>query len=368
MPIDICLLGLGPGLGPRLGLPPGFHYGCAVTNPFKPLLLGAALALAVFPALAQDGPIRLLDVAPLSGEGDQWRDGVELALREIGARGGILGRPVLVTHSDLVTRSDTLSGKPDLVLMLTPAMSETGGAAEAPRLSVRPEAPLARLADYAAAGLKARSVAVASLSADDRAALSARLAARSLRLTEITVEPQQVDFSAAVIRIKNSDAEALILLLPETEAVRLLQELRRQGYDKPILGGTGLLAPSFLERTGDTANGVRALAGLEPGTPIPAIRDFVRKYQQTYRTAPGPAALRGYAALYAAKVVAAKAGRLDRASVAAALKDTRFDARAEPGLLLDAVADESGTLAPQTLVFEIRDRQPVIVDSVPGAQ
>lgn len=319
---------------------------------FKPLGLAAALALAL-PAVAQDGPIRLLDVAPLSGEGDQWRDGVELALREIGARGGILGRPVVVTHSD------TVSGRPDLVLMLAP-----NGQVEAPRLSVRPEAPFARLADYAADGLKARSVAVASLSADDRAALSARLAALSISVTGIAAEPQQVDFSAAVIRIRNSGTEALIVLLPEAEAVRLLQELRRQGYDKPIIGGAGLVAPLFLERAGDAANGVRALAGLEPGTPIPAIRDFVRKYRQTYRTAPGPAALRGYAALYAAKVVAAKAGRLDRASFAAALKETSLEATAEPGLLLDARADESGALAPQTLVFEIRERQPVIVDAL----
>jgi len=55
-------------------------------------------------ALAQGAPIKLADVAELSGGGatvgTNWKNGIDLAVEEINAKGGILGRKLEVTHAD----------------------------------------------------------------------------------------------------------------------------------------------------------------------------------------------------------------------------------------------------------------------------
>ena len=55
-------------------------------------------------ALAQGAPIKLADVAELSGGGatvgTNWKNGIDLAVEEINAKGGILGRKMEVTHAD----------------------------------------------------------------------------------------------------------------------------------------------------------------------------------------------------------------------------------------------------------------------------
>ena len=73
----------------------------------KPFGLAAIFlaALAAGSAFAQSsGPIKLADVAELSGGGatvgNNWKNGIDLAVEEINAKGGILGRKIEVTHAD----------------------------------------------------------------------------------------------------------------------------------------------------------------------------------------------------------------------------------------------------------------------------
>lgn len=321
------------------------------------ILAVATAALLSGPATAQEGPVRVLGVAPFSAEGNAWRSGVELALREINARGGMLGRQIVIAHADTVPAS---AAPHDLILSQGPA-----GNPSIPAITIAaPASTAAKLAHYAAEKLKTRTVAVVTESAEERAALAVRLQARGITVTDIPAEEQQVDFSATVIRLRNSGAEAVLVMLPEAESARLLQELWRQKYDKPVVGGPALLAPRLAELAGDAVNGVRAIAALDPATPIPAVRDTSRRYEEVYRTARSLEALRGYSALYAARTLAAKAGRLDREAFTAILHREVLEARSEPGLLLDA-AGGNGALDHQTLVFELRDRLPVIVDSLP---
>ncbi len=56
-------------------------------------------------AFAQSGPpIKLADVAELSGGGatvgTNWKNGIDLAIEEVNAKGGILGHRLEVTHAD----------------------------------------------------------------------------------------------------------------------------------------------------------------------------------------------------------------------------------------------------------------------------
>ena len=56
-------------------------------------------------AFAQSGgPIKLANVAELSGGGatvgTNWKNGIDLAIEEVNAKGGVLGRKLEVTHAD----------------------------------------------------------------------------------------------------------------------------------------------------------------------------------------------------------------------------------------------------------------------------
>jgi branched-chain amino acid transport system substrate-binding protein len=62
-------------------------------------------AIVAGSAFAQSGaPIKLANVAELSGGGatvgTNWKNGIDLAIEEINAKGGVLGRKLEVTHAD----------------------------------------------------------------------------------------------------------------------------------------------------------------------------------------------------------------------------------------------------------------------------
>src|SRR5436190_18514366 len=70
----------------------------------KSTLLAGALIAAVSAGAAFAQPIKLADVAELSGGGatvgTNWKNGIDLAIEEINAKGGVLGRKLEVTHAD----------------------------------------------------------------------------------------------------------------------------------------------------------------------------------------------------------------------------------------------------------------------------
>src|SRR3954466_8503027 len=66
---------------------------------------GLLLATVSAAAFAQSGaPIKLANVAELSGGGatvgTNWKNGIDLAVEESNAKGGVLGRKLEVTHAD----------------------------------------------------------------------------------------------------------------------------------------------------------------------------------------------------------------------------------------------------------------------------
>jgi branched-chain amino acid transport system substrate-binding protein len=124
-----------------------------------------------------------------------------------------------------------------------------------------------RVARYIADGLKAKSVAVIWMNNDfgkgGRDAILKELQARNVKIAaDISTDPGQVDYSSAVLKAKSSGADVLFPYLTEEESARLLRELRKQNYDKPIVGETTILEQKVIELAGAAANGVRAHVGL----------------------------------------------------------------------------------------------------------
>ena len=128
---------------------------------------------------------------------------------------------------------------------------------------------------------------------------------------DISTDPGQVDFSGAVLKAKQSNADALFVYTNEEESARALRELRKQGYDKPIVGETTLTGQKVIELAGDAANGAIAHVGLTADAPQPAIKAFDEKFQKEYKYKSDHNGMKGYSAMYVVKAITEKNGKVD---------------------------------------------------------
>ena len=94
------------------------------------LAAGAASGTLGFPAIAANKPIRIGAVQPFSGGlelfGNQAKLGIDLAVKEINAAGGILGKPVEVLYEDNKTDPKTSVERTTKLIQRDEVMAVTG--------------------------------------------------------------------------------------------------------------------------------------------------------------------------------------------------------------------------------------------------
>ena len=366
----------------------------------------AFLSIALFsgPSIAQQ-TVKVANVVELSGTGTtagtNFKNGVELAVKEINAAGGILGRRIVLDNAD--TQSNPAIAKAlttkaidnDVYVVMGPvfsgsimvSMAETrraeipnfiGGEAAGITMQGNPyvfrtsfsqATGMPKIANYIAAA-KARSVAVVFVNNDfgkgGRDQIVKELGARNIKVAaDISTDAGQVDFSSVVLRAKQANADMLFAYLNEEESARLLRELRKQGYDKPIVGETTIMGQKVIELAGDAANGVKGHVGLTIDAPNPAIRSFSEKYEREFRSKSDHNGIKGYTGMYVVKAVTEKMGKFDRKGFAEAIKNACFSAKQHPGLLMDLCFDDKGDLDRESFLVEVKGGKQVVVETLP---
>jgi branched-chain amino acid transport system substrate-binding protein len=371
--------------------------------------LAAALALAVPLAVsAQTGPIKIFDIVELSGggasAGTNFDNGVKLAVKEINASGGILGRKVDLQSLDTQTNpgvAKALAQKavddgayvvmgPVFSGSIIVSMAETrkaevtnftgGEAANITqqgnpyifRTSFTQSTAMPKLARYIKDGLKAKSVAILYVNNDfgkgGRDVMIKALDAQGIKVAaDISTDPGQVDFSGAVLKAKQSNADALFVYTNEEESARALRELRKQGYDKPIVGETTLTGQKVIELAGDAANGAIAHVGLTVDAPQPAIKAFDDKFQKEYKYKSDHNGMKGYSAMYIIKALTEKNGKVDSKLLAKSLHGAKISAKDNPGALLDVTFDDNGDLDRESFLVKVVNGKQVVTDTLPPA-
>lgn len=371
----------------------------------KRIAVAVAFAFASSFALAQQ-TVKIFNVVELSGTGTtagtNFKNGVELAAKEINAAGGILGRKIVLENADTqsnpaiakalttkaidneayVVMGPVFSGS-IIVSMLETRRAEvpnfTGGEAANITLQGNPyvfrtsfsqATGMPKIAAYIANGIKAKSVVVLFVNNDfgkgGRDAVIKELGARNVKvLADISTDPGQVDFSAPVLRAKQANADVLFAYLNEEESARLLRELRKQGYDKPIVGETTIMGQKVIELAGDAANGVKGHVGLTIDAPNPSIRSFAEKYEKEFRSKSDHNGIKGYTGMYVVKAVTEKVGKFDRKAFAQAIKSSCFSAKQHPGLLMDVCFDDKGDIDRESFLVEVKGGKQVVVETLP---
>src|SRR6059058_1675472 len=250
-------------------------------------LLAATAATLLLQAPAWAQPIKIANIVELSGagatSGTNFRDGMLLAVKEVNAAGGILGHKIETTTADTQSNPGVAKGLAQKAIddnvfavfgpvfsgSIMVSMAETrraevpnftGGEAAAItkqgnpyifRTSFTQDSAMPKIARYMAGPLKAKTVALIYVNNDygkgGRESLMKALEPLGVKVvSDVSTDQNQVDFSAAVLKAKQSNADVVFVYLNEEESARALRELRKQGVTKPIVGETTLVGQKVI--------------------------------------------------------------------------------------------------------------------------
>jgi branched-chain amino acid transport system substrate-binding protein len=368
--------------------------------------------LASLFALACHAQIPLAGVTEAKGPGavagTSFKNGYRMAIDEINAAGGVLGKTLVLTQFDIDTKPDAakeamaqaVATKPfavlgpmfsGLTLAAMPITAPTGiphftggEAASLTRqfhptllrssLSQTSSAP--RLASLVSLGLEPKNLALISIDndfgRDGKAALVGVFKRRNMNVGfDRAIKPGQTDFSKDVADLISAEPDALLFYSTESESIELLKELRKQGFNKPIFADGLVASQTVIDAAGGAAEGVLAHMIASVDAPTPPVQAFTARYVARYGARPDHNSIKGYFAVQVIKAGLNLAGKVDQPTFMKAVHDTRFDIRKYPDLLSSTGYDYFGELNRESYFVVIRDGRPRVlatIRSIEGGQ
>jgi branched-chain amino acid transport system substrate-binding protein len=365
----------------------------------------AALAALSAPVVAQE-VVKIPSIIELTGGGatsaQPWKNGSQMAVDEINAAGGVLGKKLELVFTDTATDpgkaragiqkaiddkpmvifGPIYSGSVSATLKMTAEAEiaqiiggEAGfltaqGSKYLFRTSFGQNVSMPKIVAYMANDLKAKNIVVVYQNNDfgkgGRNVIMPELEKKGIKVVaELSTEPGQADFAPDVIKVKAANADAVFVYLTEEESARFLVEAKKQGLDKPLIGETTLLGQKVIDLAKDAANGVKGHVGLTADADIPLVKAFAKKFEDAYKFKPDHNAIKGYIAPYMVKQAVLKAGKWDAKAIAEALHGLSITADKEPGILIDASWDDTGEIDRISFLAEIKDGKQVISKILP---
>ncbi|MBV9860946.1 MAG: branched-chain amino acid ABC transporter substrate-binding protein [Alphaproteobacteria bacterium] len=336
------------------------------------ILAAAASAIGSGAAPAQDIPIAV--VGPVTGSnaviGDQMRRGAEIAVADLNAAGGVLGRKLSLTVADdacdpkqAVAAANEVVGKKVVfvdghycssssipasavyadagVLQITPASTNpalTDDAAKKGwdnvfRTCGRDDAQGKVAGAYLAQHYNGQSVAIVDdkstygkgLADETRKAMNAAGLKEAMN-EEITAGDK--DFSALISKLKQANIAVIYFGGYQTEAGLIVRQARDQGLKAPLIGGDAIVTEEFWKITGPAGEGTMMTFAPDPRK-VPAAKAVVDRFMaQGYN--PEGYTLYTYAAMQAFAAAAAKANSLKVDDLSKALKAMTVDSLIGP--------------------------------------
>jgi branched-chain amino acid transport system substrate-binding protein len=375
---------------------------------FRAPALAAAMAVGLGTtgmALADSSTVLIPCVCEMSGagavSGTNYSKGAHLAVDQINAAGGILGRKIVMNNMDtqtnpMVSRGlvqkaidagayaivGTVYSGSTIVNML---VAEQAGVpqftgSEAPnitekgnpyifRTSSGAELGIPELAGYIHNKMKVQRIAVEWVNNPfgkggyDVFMKQAKKYGIKV-VADVPSEEGAVDFSADVAKIKNSGAQAVFVYMNEAPDARFLKEARRQGLSIPIVAQSNLTDPKVIQLAGAAANGAMAHVGIAATAPIPAMEKFVAAYKAKYHESPDHNSIKGYIGVYAIKYVTEMVGKFDGKAFAQKMHGLTLDASKYPGMILTTHWDKNGELYRESFMTEVKDGKQVVIGNV----
>ena len=332
----------------------------------------APVALAL-PARAQPAPIKIGSVLSVTGPaaflGEDMKAGMELAIEEINARGGIGGRKIqwffydaesqtqkglnalrrLMTQDnvDIVVGGGNMSGMALAMLQITekagmPFMSTEGSMQIVSPVSERPwtfkstaddDQVIERLADY----FNKRKFRKVALLADSSgfgqsAVEQAKKVApkRGIEMVYESFNPTDTDMTPQLTKLKSAGVQAIVCWTVASPGVVFMKQARAMNIDAQLIHSYGFVDKRYMDLAGDAAKDVLLVSVKFPvGDDLPAndpsraqIAALTKSFEDRYKRRPNQFAAQTYDAIQLARLAIEKGGA-DKTKIRDALRNVR---------------------------------------------
>jgi branched-chain amino acid transport system substrate-binding protein len=365
-----------------------------------PVLSAAALVTA---AVAQD-TIKVGEFASLTGKeaafGQSSHKGTVLAVDELNATGGVLGRKFELLTEDnqskageSATIAKKLISRDKVVALLGEVAS--GRSLEAAPICQQAKIPMISpsstnpkvtemgnyifrvcfidpfqgvvMAKFAKDTLKVRKVALLTcVSAPYSVGLAKYFKERFLAdggaiALEQKYSDGDKDFKAQLTAIKAAGVEGIFVPGYYTEAALICKQARDLGLNLPIFGGDGWEAPELIEIGGTAVDGTYYSTHYSPENRTPAVQEFVKKFQKRWNgETPDAMAALGYDSAMVLADAMKRAGTTEPARVRDAIAATKE----YPGITGRTTIDAQRNATKSAVVITVQDGHFKFVETI----
>jgi branched-chain amino acid transport system substrate-binding protein len=367
------------------------------------LRLGLLSALALALRAAEE-PIRIGHYGSLTGKdaafGVATRKGVLLAVEELNAKGGVLGRPIEYLVEDIQSKAGEsatvvkkLISRDKVVAMI--GANASANSLEAAPICQRAKIPMmaisstnpavtevgdyifricfidpfqgAVLAKFARDSLHAKRVALlTAVNSPYSVGLSDVLRKDfTARGGEIVAEQKYVegdkDFRAQLTAIRAAKPDVIAATGFYTEAALICLQARALGLDVPFIGGDGWEAPQLIELGGKAVEGCYYSTYFSAENDAPEVKAFVARYRARWNgEAPEGVSALGYDAMYVIAAALTRAGTTDGPKLRDALAATKDFA----GVTGRTTIDEHRNSAKSAVMLVVKDGRTKFFEAV----
>jgi branched-chain amino acid transport system substrate-binding protein len=168
------------------------------------------------------------------------------------------------------------------------------------------------------------------------------------------------DFKAQLTTIKGSNPEAILASGYDTEAGLIASQARELGITVPLLGGDGWDSPSLVEVGGKAMEGNFFSNHFSVEDTSPQIQDFIKRYQAKYNEGTDAMAALGYDSAMILADAIKRAGTTD----AAKLRDAIAATKDFPGITGKITIDEKRNASKPAVILTIKDGKFKYVETV----
>lgn len=371
----------------------------------------AGAATLAMPAFAQNDPIKVGTIFPLSGpagpNGQAVTNAVKVAAEMINAKGGVLGRKIVVVSKDDestpavgVTRANEMAAEKVAVVIegwnspVTLAMQPVLARADilditavskadpilsgqgnpfAIRLNSSNGQDGAVIADILINKLGAKRIGF--LSQNDaygngaQAVIEAELNKIGKPWEKVVTEQfpfKQTDFRVSLANVKQAKPDAVVAInsAESSGMPALIQQYRQAGIDGVFVGAVGTILPTVFRIAGEAATGIVSadiyFPDLPPFDHIKENLEFIEAYRKAHNETPDKGAALGAASLEVWASAANAAKSLDRKTVAGAIRGQTVKGT----IVGDLAFEANGQAKNKHTIFKVVDGKAAKIEAV----
>jgi branched-chain amino acid transport system substrate-binding protein len=295
-------------------------------------------------------------------------NGVQMAIDEVNAKGGVLGKKIKLVQGDNKSEpseagniATKLITKDKAVVLIGPATSGCVAAATpiattnkvplmapvatAPGITVEKDGKVKPfvfracfidpyqgkvMAAFAEKTLKVKKIAILFDSSSEYSKGLSEVFSKTVEDNKGEIVAKEgflakdVDFKASLTKIKATNPEALYVPAYYEEVSKIIKQAREMGINCPIIGSDGWDSPKLAEIAGKAAlENTYFCSAYSAQDKEPSVQNFIKTYKEKYKSDPDNFAIHGYDAAMIVVDAIKRAGSTDGTKVAEAIAKTK---------------------------------------------